>query len=53
LITSGSEDFRPIKVIHHLASGLKAFCTINAYDIINKMREACGGAGFSAYSALP
>lgn len=49
----GSENFKPLAVIHHLVSGLKAFFTQNTYETINTMREACGGAGFSAYSGIP
>lgn len=54
MISSGvSENFKPLAIIHHLVSGLKAFFTQNTYELINRMRESCGGAGFSSYSGLP
>lgn len=54
MLTSGqSDDFKPLAVIHHLVSGLKAYFSKNTYETINRMRESCGGAGFSLLSGLP
>lgn len=52
-LKKGSEDFKPLKVIHHLISGLKANFTQNTFETITKLRESCGGAGFLAASGLP
>jgi len=52
-IENGSEDFKPLKILHHFSSGLKAFYTWQIYNSIGVLREACGGAGFSAFSGLP
>jgi hypothetical protein len=52
-IKSGSERYGPLKLIHHLISGLKANYTQTTYETINRLREACGGAGFQMGSGLP
>lgn len=53
VVKSGqSEDFKPLAMIHHLVTGLKAFFTQATYDTLNVLRESCGGAGFSAYSGF-
>lgn len=49
----GSEDFGPLKIIHHFASGLKSYYTNTVNSNLTMLREACGGAGFHAYSGLP
>ena len=49
----GSEDYRPMKLLHHLASGLKSFYTNTVHSSLTTLREACGGAGFHAFSGIP
>ena len=39
--------------MHTILSGLKAFWTTNSYEGIKTIRECCGAAGFSSYSAIP
>ena len=39
--------------MHHLSSGFKGSFTRIAYDGVDSLRQACGGAGFSAHSGLP
>lgn len=39
--------------MHTILSGLKALWCTNAYEGIKVIRECCGAAGFSNYSALP
>ena len=46
-------NFKPLKVIHHFASGLKAYNTSTVHDNLTVLREACGGTGFHAFSGLP
>ncbi|GAA5893105.1 hypothetical protein JCM5296_003074 [Sporobolomyces johnsonii] len=38
---------------HATSAGLKAFCTWNALDCIERCRASLGGHGYSAYSGLP
>ena len=52
-LNGGSENFKPLKVIHHLISGLKATYSQNTFDTISLLRESCGGAGYLAWSGLP
>jgi hypothetical protein len=49
----GSENFKPLKFIHHFVSGLKAYLTHTIHNTLTVLRESCGGAGMSAYSGLP
>ncbi|GAA6033645.1 hypothetical protein JCM8097_004363 [Rhodosporidiobolus ruineniae] len=42
-----------LKETHATSAGLKAFCTWNALDTIEKCRASLGGHGYSAYSGLP
>ncbi|BGP41646.1 fatty-acyl coenzyme A oxidase [Rhodotorula kratochvilovae] len=42
-----------LKETHATSAGLKAFCTWNALETIEKCRASLGGHGYSAYSALP
>lgn len=50
---AGSENYKPLKIIHHFASGLKAFYTNSVSSTLTVLREACGGTGFHQYSGLP
>ncbi|CDW76918.1 acyl-coenzyme a oxidase [Stylonychia lemnae] len=52
-LEKGSDNFKPLKVIHHLVSGLKANYTQNSYETMSKLRESCGGAGYLSSSGLP
>lgn len=46
-------DFSKLDILHHLSAGFKAVYTKITYEGIDTVRQACGGAGFSAYSGLP
>lgn len=46
-------DFTKLELMHHLSAGFKAAFTKIAYDGIDTTRQACGGAGFNAFSGLP
>jgi len=48
-----SGDFSLLELLHHYTSGFKAFFTDMAFKGLDNLRQACGGAGFSAYSGLP
>ena len=39
-------------VLHHFTSGFKAYSTETSYYGIDKLRQACGGAGFLNYSGI-
>jgi len=46
-------DFRILPELHALSSGLKAICTWEAVEGIEKCRFCCGGHGYSRLSGLP
>ncbi len=41
-----------LKETHATSAGLKAFCTWNCLDTIEKCRQALGGHGYSSYTGL-
>ncbi|KEI39451.1 uncharacterized protein L969DRAFT_48519, partial [Mixia osmundae IAM 14324] len=41
-----------LKETHATSAGLKAFCTWNGLETIDKCRQSCGGHGYSAYNGL-
>ncbi|KAJ3210125.1 fatty-acyl coenzyme A oxidase [Dinochytrium kinnereticum] len=41
-----------LKELHGTSAGLKAFCTWNCLDTIDKCRQSLGGHGYSAYTGL-
>ena len=45
--------FDKLEVLHHLTSGMKSFFTQTAVDGAYLIRQSVGGAGYSAWSALP
>lgn len=47
------EDFSLLDLAHHVTSGFKSNFTKTVYEGLDNLRQACGGAGFSAFSALP
>ncbi|GAA6009547.1 hypothetical protein JCM10207_003821 [Rhodosporidiobolus poonsookiae] len=47
------EVLEMLKETHATSAGLKAFCTWNALETIEKCRASLGGHGYSAYSGLP
>jgi acyl-CoA oxidase len=49
----GSENYEPLKIIHHFSAGLKAHYTWGVHQSLGVLRESCGGAGFHAFSGLP
>lgn len=52
-LENGGDNFKPLKVIHHLISGIKANYTQNTFESISRLRECCGGAGYLSSSGLP
>lgn len=48
-----NNEFGRLDIMHHLSAGWKAAFSRIAYDGIDALRQACGGAGFSAHSGLP
>ena len=46
-------NFDDLEVIHHISSGMKSFQTQTTYDGMMVIRQSIGGAGYSAWSALP
>ena len=42
-----------LKTLHNVSAALKAESTWSAYSAIDTCRQACGGVGYSSYSALP
>ena len=45
-------SFKLLDVLHHFTSGFKAYSTETSYYGIDKLRQACGGAGFLLSSGL-
>ncbi len=45
--------FKTLDLLHHFTSGLKSLYSTMAYESIDMIRTNCGGAGYSAWSALP
>jgi acyl-CoA oxidase len=41
-----------LDVLHHLASGIKAFATEAMYIGCDEMRQCCGGAGYLMSSGV-
>jgi acyl-CoA oxidase len=50
---AGSENYKPLKIIHHFSAGLKAYYTNSVHSTLTTLRESCGGTGFHAFSGLP
>ena len=48
-----SDKFDRLPLLHHFTSGMKAYCTQEAYDSLLVIRQSIGGAGYSAWSGLP
>lgn len=48
-----SGDYSLLDEIHHLSSGMKSVFTQVCFDGLVTIRQACGGAGYSAWSGLP
>jgi acyl-CoA oxidase len=49
---AGNGNFSLLDELHHFAAGLKALSTDYAYEGIDKLRLACGGAGFTMASGI-
>ena len=47
------EDYTLMDEMHHLTSGMKSVYTQTCFDGLLVLRQACGGAGYSAWSGLP
>jgi alkylation response protein AidB-like acyl-CoA dehydrogenase len=41
-----------LDILHHFTSGIKAVATHYGYYGIDELRQACGGAGFTAASQI-
>ena len=41
-----------LDILHHLTSGLKAYASDYAYNAMDEMRQACGGAGYHIASGV-
>lgn len=46
------DNFKMLDVLHHFTSGIKAINTDVTYKGLDELRQACGGAGFSAASGM-
>lgn len=46
------EVLEKLKETHATSAGLKAFCTWNGLETIEKCRASCGGHGYSSYTGL-
>ena len=47
-----SGNFALLDLTHHLSAGYKACYTKIAYEGMDQMRQACGGAGFNSFSGF-
>lgn len=47
-----AEIMAKLKETHATSAGLKAFCTWNGLETIEKCRASCGGHGYSSYTGL-
>jgi hypothetical protein len=47
------QDFSLLAPMHTILSGLKTLWSNLGYEGIKVVRECCGAAGFSSYSAIP
>lgn len=48
-----SENFEKVDKMHHYTSGFKSIQTKDSYEGMERLRQAIGGAGFSAWSNMP
>ena len=46
------DSYKLLDVLHHFTSGLKVIATFMAYNGIDELRQACGGAGFLDASGI-
>lgn len=46
------QNFSMLDILHHLASGVKAFATEAMYSGSDEMRQCCGGAGYLMSSGV-
>lgn len=47
------KDFQLLQFMHHLSAGMKSVYTQDCVDGILQARQAIGGGGYSAWSAIP
>jgi acyl-CoA oxidase len=45
--------FELLDIVHHFSSGMKSVYSSDCYDGMILIRQALGGAGYSAWSAIP
>jgi hypothetical protein len=53
LIQINEDKFDMLDEMHHLTSGFKSMFTNHTYQGLLAIRQALGGAGYSAWSAIP
>ena len=47
------DDFSKLDLMHHYTAGMKALFSQDAFDHNIQIRQALGGAGYSAWSNIP
>ena len=45
--------FDLLDIMHHYTSGMKSVFTQQCFDSLIQIRQSLGGAGYSAWSAIP
>ena len=48
-----NNDFKLLDLMHHYTSGMKSVFTQECWDSLILIRQSLGGAGYSAWSAIP
>jgi len=48
-----NDNFDLLDICHHFSSGMKGVFTQDGFDGCVQIRQALGGAGYSAWSGLP
>lgn len=46
------EDFKNLELMHHYASGFKAFFTYEAHNRLEVLRQSLGGVGFADFAGI-
>lgn len=46
-------EFGLLEILHHYTSGMKSVFTQECWDSLILIRQSIGGAGYSAWSAIP
>ena len=48
-----NNDYTLLDLLHHYTSGLKAIYSSDCFDSLLTIRQALGGAGYTAWSGIP